>query len=55
VVNVAEHVLGAPQISVAVKITVLEPPHALGASPTPLLEMAGEQPPDTVAVFNQFA
>ena len=50
--NVAEHVLFPSQELVAVKVTVLVPPHLSGA-PVLLLVMATLHPPEDVTVANQ--
>lgn len=48
-VKTAEQVLSGSQVEVTVQVTVLEPPHAIGADP-PLLDMAALQPPVNEAV-----
>ena len=53
-VKTAEQVLLGSQVEVTVQVTVLEPPHAIGAEP-PLLEMAALQPPVKLALDNQAA
>jgi len=52
-VKEAVQVLGASQLLVAVKVTVVDPPQALGA-PALLLLMLTLQPPILLTVFSQF-
>jgi len=54
-VNVSMHVTLAPQSSVAVKVTVVAPPHAAGAPVLLLLTEEALQPAEVVAVPNQVA
>ena len=52
-VNEAVQVTGPWQVLVTVQVTVVLPPHLLGALP-PLFDILDIQPPVNEALFNQF-